>query len=217
MNRKFLSLAPLLVIAAFAVMPAVSQAAAPRFFKNNVEIAPGCNGDEQGGSCGIDFIAWGTLTLGNANIGTVQCENTFAGDISNPEAITSPGTDNVDAFSVYDCASPACEALGKVIEIVPLGLGEGKEWPSVLTGEGASIRDKVSGIKFLVKCPGAIELESHGELSPKVTNGSGIGSSPSKVKFDATSGELESGAGPDSVSGTLKIMGYEGQEIIAAK
>ena len=49
-------------------------------------------------------------------------------------------------------------------------------------------------------------------------NGTSIGASPSKVEFKVPeSGELESSIGGGVYRGKLKLMGYEGQDLITVK
>jgi len=68
--------------------------------------------------------------------------------------------------------------------------------------------------------------EFHGELSPKVKNGTSIGAAPSKLEFDAKPGGKLEATPPLSPAveaeylwfkGKLKIMGYEGQDLITVK
>jgi len=60
--------------------------------------------------------------------------------------------------------------------------------------------------------------KAKGERTPEVENGTTIGSAPSKIVFGAGSGELEIGTTPEGkVTGSLKIMGYEGGELITAQ
>jgi len=225
MNRKFLSLAPLLAIVAFAVMPAAAQAA-PHFYSNHVIL-----GEETGGPGeeGKDIIAWSKLTLETKTVGTIVCENEFGGDAYNPPAAAA-GEAKVDAYAVYDCTNESCEvALNSKQEIVPEGLNKFGEWESKLTEAEAGVpRLKVgnatpnspTAIKFLISCPpnglGEIKVKSEGELTPKVKNGTLIGSAPSKIEFGEGSGELNiSGVKEGKVAGSLKVMGYAAGEILS--
>jgi hypothetical protein len=57
MNKKlFISLAPLLAIAAFAVMPAAAQAVVPRVFENGTELEKGNEAAESKRSVGLGDI-----------------------------------------------------------------------------------------------------------------------------------------------------------------
>jgi hypothetical protein len=227
-RRRSLGLAPLLVSVAFAVMPAGAQAVPPHVFKNGVETEPGGPPDSPPlGSVGLDSISWGTLTLGNVTIGVLKCENIFSGDVKNPLG-GGAGNGEVDGYVAYDCTGAGCEGAGGKFEVIPEGLNEGKHWTGVLVetpaGSGV-IRLKIGNkeaasetkIRFEVVClVNAIKLKFSGELSPKAINGTEIGIAPSKIEFDAGAGTLESATGPGEVGGKLKIMGYEGQELLTS-
>jgi len=221
-RKKLLALAPLLAIVVFAVMPAAAQAA-PHWFKNGAILEEGELGDSS--SSGLDTIAWGTLTLGNPTLGALKCENIFAGDAKNPTG-GGAGQASVDSFTPFDCTSAPCEGAGGHLEVIPEGLTKFGEWTAELVEEGGVIKLKTGNkeeasktkIQFEVICAAAaIAIKFHGELSPKADNGSEIGVAPSKLTFSAASGTLESTAGPGEVTGKLKSMGYEGQELITAK
>jgi hypothetical protein len=226
--RKFLTLAPLLVIAAFAVMPAAAQAE-PHFYSNHVGLPAESGGP---GAEGKDTLAWGKLELEAKSIGKLICENEFGGDAYNPGGPegAQPGEAKVDAYAVYDCTNEGCEvALKSKIEIIPEGLDKFGEWEAKLTEpEVGVIRLKTGNktlnsptqIKFLISCPpnglGEIKTPSRGELTPKLKNGTLIGSAPSKIEFGLGSGELELAGIPEGkVNGSLKVMGYETGEIIS--
>jgi len=243
MNKKLLSLAPLLAIAAFAVSPAVSQAVTPHFYKSNNELAPG-NPEGDINSPGLDVVAWQTLTLTSA-AGTAICENAFLGDVWNPTG-GGAGKAAVDAFAVVDCQAEACEgaSVGSKLELKPEGLTgfkgvptEFNEWEAELLPGTAPFRLRVGNkkktaaeggtgtepaeaekrIQFALECAVAgIVIKFHGELTPLLKPGSGT-SAPSKIEFDGSSGALESTAGAATTSGFLKVFGYEAQELITAK
>jgi hypothetical protein len=227
MNSKFLGLAPLLAIVAFAVMPAAAQAA-PHFYKNHVGLPAESGGP---GAEGLDIMAWGKLVLETKTIGTITCQNEFGGDAYNPEGPegAAPGEGKVDAYAVYDCTNEDCEvALKSKMEIVPEGLNKFGEWETKLIEPEAGVIRLKSGnqipesptqIKFLIACPpaglGEIKTPSRGELTPKLKNGTLIGSAPSKIEFGVGSGELElAGVKEGKVNGSLKAMGYSEGEII---
>jgi hypothetical protein len=225
--RKFLTLTALVAIAAFAVIPAAAQAE-PHFYSNHVALPAESGGP---GAEGKDIIAWGKLVLVTKTIGTITCQNEFGGDAYNPGGATgAAGESKVDAYAVYDCTNEDCEvALKSKMEIVPEGLNKFGEWESKLTEpELEIIRLKVGNttpesptqIKFLIACPpnglGEIKTPSRGELTPKLKNGTLIGSAPSKIEFGAGSGELElAGVREGAVTGALKVMGYNEAEIIS--
>jgi len=225
--RTFLSLAPVLVIAALVVMPAVAQAE-PHFYSNKVILPEESGGP---GAEGKDIISWGTLTLQTKTVGVITCLNEFAGDAYNPVG-GGAGEGKVDGYVAYDCKNELCEStfLSKQ-EIVPEGLEKFGEWETKLTEAvvgkprlktGNNTLNSPTQIKFLIKCPpnglGEINTKSKGELTPLVANGTSIGLSPSKITFDAESGELEiANVKEGKAEGSLKVMGYEGAELISSK
>jgi hypothetical protein len=225
--RTFLSLAPVLVIAALVVMPAVAQAE-PHFYSNKVILPEESGGP---GAEGKDIISWGTLTLQTKTVGVITCLNEFAGDAYNPVG-GGAGEGKVDGYVAYDCKNELCEStfLSKQ-EIVPEGLEKFGEWETKLTEAvvgkprlktGNNTLNSPTQIKFLIKCPpnglGEINTKSKGELNPLVANGTSIGLSPSKITFDAESGELEiANVKEGKAEGSLKVMGYEGAELISSK
>jgi hypothetical protein len=228
MSRKLrMGFATALLGAVFAVMPAAAQAV-PHFYKNKL-IAP----EESGGpgAEGTDIIAWGTLTLQTKTVGVITCLNEFAGDAYNPVG-GGAGEGKIDGYVAYDCKNELCEsAFASKQEIIPEGLEKFGEWETKLTeavvGQprlktGNSTLNSPTQIKFLIKCPpaglGEINTKSKGELNPLVSNGTSIGLAPSKVVFDAASGELEiANVKEGKAEGSLKVMGYEGSELISSK
>jgi len=227
-KKRFTGITAVLAVAAFVVAPAAAQAV-PHLFKNGVEVEQGCLGEEA--SCGLDLISWGTLTLETKTVGTIVCENEFAGDAFNPVG-GGAAEGFIDAYAVYNCTNEACEGGFKSKqEIVPEGLDKFGEWEVHIfepkAGEfrlkvGNTIEGSPTQIKFLIACPpaglGEIKIKSKGELTPLVRNGTIIGSAPSKTEFGEGSGELEIAKVKEGkVNGTLKVMGYEAGEIVVAK
>jgi len=238
-RKKLLGLVPLLAIAAFAVTPVAAQAVTPRLFVNGVEVGTGTEPNPQ------PVISWGILTLKNAELGLVKCENVFGGQMSNPTLTTSPGEAIVQGFSVYNCKSEACELLGGHIEIGPLGEGENvlgtkitvehitTPWKAVVLEPAAGVYElkvgnkQVSGepefenkIRFRVTCHAkAVTVEFHGELHPKALNLGTSAGNPSEIKFKGlSSGELESSpAGGGTVEGPLKLFDAEGEGVVLVK
>jgi hypothetical protein len=228
MSRKLrMGFATALLGAVLAVMPAAAQAV-PHFYKNKL-IAP----EESGGpgAEGTDIIAWGTLTLQTKTVGVITCLNEFAGDAFNPVG-GGAGEGKIDGYIAYDCKNELCEStFASKQEIIPEGLEGFGEWEAKLTEAvvgkprlktGNNTLNSPTQIKFLIKCPpaglGEINTKSKGELNPLVANGTSIGLSPSKVTFDAESGELEiANVKEGKAEGTLKGMGYEGGELISSK
>jgi hypothetical protein len=228
MKRKFL--VPLLAIAAIAATAAIPAAAQaePHFYSNGKALA--AESGEIG--TGKQIISWGKLELITTSIGKLFCFNEFGGVAYNKEGGegAAPGEAKVQAYNVYDCTNESCEVVFKSkIEIVPEGLNKFGFWEAKLFEEAGIIRLKVGNktigsptqIKFLISCPpngsGEIKTPTRGELTPKVKNGTAL-SAPSKIEFGAGSGELELAGIPEGkVAGSLKVMGYEANEIITSK
>jgi hypothetical protein len=88
-----------------------------------------------------------------------------------------------------------------------------KEWK-------LKIGNKTSGsetqVRLSVSCPAkGIKPELRGALNAMGESGTMIGSAPAKLGFKgAESGELESGIGGVVLTGKLKLMGYEAEEVI---
>jgi hypothetical protein len=220
-------LAPVLLVAAFAVIPAVAQAE-PHFYSNHVGLPAESGGP---GAEGKDFLAWGRLTLITKTLSPLTCFTEWGGDAYNPEGPSgaAPGEAKVDAFAAYDCTEETCEAaLNSKMELITEGLNKFGEWEAKLAEpELGIIRLKIGNktpgsptqIKFLISCPntglGEVKAPAKGELTPKIKNGTLIGSAPSKGEFGAGSGELEIISTTEgTVTGNLKVMGFAEGEII---
>jgi hypothetical protein len=176
----------------------------PHWYKNGGIV-------EEGSS--VSVLAWGTLTLSNATTGAVKCQTISAGGIENPTG-GGAGKGKLLANFAYNCAAPNCEAAGGTVEAVP----QKPAWSAVLVEEAGVFRDKLEGIGLRVICAAsALNVEFHGSLKPTATNGTAIGSAPSKLEFNAAAGSLESTSGAGEMSGKLKLMGYEGQELIQVR
>jgi hypothetical protein len=110
--------------------------------------------------------------------------------------------------------APTCEGAGGKLEVIP----EKLEWSSLLIEEAGTFRDKLEGVGLRVICAAsALNVEFHGTLKPRYKAGSSIGLAPSKLEFEASSGSLESTEGPGALTGNLKVMGFEGSEVIRVK
>src|SRR5438552_19079191 len=99
MKKTFLrSLAPVLVIAAFAAVPLAAQAA-PHYYTNGAKVKEG--EASQKGS-----IAWGNITLvgtkGNILGGHITCHNAAAGTLFNPTG-GGAGEGLVTQFAPFAC------------------------------------------------------------------------------------------------------------------
>ena len=145
MNRKFLiRLAPLLAIAAFAVVPAAAQGA--KYFKAGAEIPVGEH---------VPTLSWGTLTLtpNPAVAPATTCENVVGGFVTNGAETGEGATSN---FATYNCVNAGCPP-GKV----KIGEGEFEKefvvvatklpWPSTLIEE-EGIRVNSTGVQVSLGC-----------------------------------------------------------------
>jgi hypothetical protein len=209
-------LVPFAAVALMALAPSPALAA-PHWYKNGALLTEGAK---------APFIEWGTIKFTNAYQGIGSCRFASGGHVANPPG-GGAGELAVLTLLPYGCEQIACESLGGHLELAPLNLTEFGQWTGTLIEpEAGSIRLKIgnrevsSTTKITIQeicAAAALRLEWHGELRPKVTNGSGIGAAPSKLVFDSTSGELESLQGGQEWSGKPKLMGYESQEILGAK
>jgi hypothetical protein len=158
MKKKFfVSLIPLVCIAAFAVLPAAAQAV-PHWYKQNKLI----------GSSPVTVTTKGNLTLAAPSL-LIKCKVTDAEEIWNP-ASGGPGQDLVTAFTLSGCknkmSSSACPK--GAIEVLAAGL----PWPSELVA-GTPIRDEILKVRLVVRClAGTAPDEFEGTLTPAVGNGS---------------------------------------------
>jgi len=230
MKKKFLiSLAPLAVIAAFAVAPVGAQAACvapacPHEYQNGAKVAEGVV---------VRTIAWGTLHLKNATLGEVTCHNIFAGFAENPTG-GGAASGKVQAFFPYECESATCIALGGKGIAVTAGkmpwVAEADEpvagQPRQKTGFKGTEKEKKPPpsepgyVEFNVNCEGVVQPTFFGESNPLIrNNGKSIGASPGELKFtpkEANEPELESEAlKGGETEGTVKTMGYTAQSLLA--
>jgi len=115
-NKLFVGLAPLLAMAAFAVMPVAGQAVTQHWYKNNV-ISP------QGEA--VPFVMFGgEVNLGQTGpLGEVNCKTVAGGTIENPVG-GGFGIGSMSALAFYECKAPQCEA--QIKETTGL---EGRMWP----------------------------------------------------------------------------------------
>jgi hypothetical protein len=181
----------------------------PHWYQNHVRLA------ESGLEKGKAAMSWGSLTLENAKTGVFTCQTLGGGRLVNPTG-GGAGKGFFDAVTLYDCAAPTCEAtkgLGEVIR-------ERLKWSSVLIEEAGSFKDRIEGIALREICVGGTSernVEFHGMLKATLENGTAIGSAPTNLVLNAGSGSLQSVEGAGKVSARLKLMGFEGGEILSAK
>jgi len=234
MSKKLLiSLAPLLAIAAFAVMPVAAQAA-PHWYSEGTPIAE--TGEQ------IPVIEWGNLTLKGA--AELSCHNAIGGYIDNP-AGGGAGVGGTEAFATWNCvASYACpegSRPGAAPSLLP--------WTGVLEEVSSKLRVQsakvpgAGGTRVIIGCtaPHANEgSNAVGEVTagtafivgkqisqPLAPNGAKKGTSalhPGFAEFDVGtpgSGKLEaegsSGAVLGTTEGKVNILGFEHQEHVWAE
>jgi len=216
MKKKLLTgLAPLVVIAAFLVIPAASQAV-PHVYKNGVIQTEGKK---------LRFIAWSTFTFTNPSVfGTSECHHAFEGFLENPTG-GGAAVGKLQAFEPYECVDPACIGLGgKQIVFTP----EKLPWNSEVTEPEAGVFRMSTGKKGEKGGTGSIEIHENcegfamasffGALAPKIlNNGITIGAIPGELEFNASAGELESPDGPGIYEAKVKMQGFAAQELIEAK
>jgi len=240
MNKKLfkLGLAPLAVITAFVVMPAMAQAA-PHWYVNGALLKEGKV---------VEAVTWGeekNLAQISEKGGEINCKGIDNEEIENPVG-GGAGVDRVQADDFYQCKAPQCEAVaeketgqkGKAVALV-----SNLPWNSTLEENPESatgLSDKVGEpfVAFGKPTPGMIVANIicsvpalgelvlanalfEGELTPEAggaLNGTSA-SKPSKTRFaGATTGALHSElAGLGVNTGLVKIMGYNGQETITVK
>lgn len=227
MNRTFLiRLAPLLAIAAFAVMPAATQARGMHYYSNLAKIAEGKR---------LPVVSWGLLTMDMSDGSFIVCKTTDGGWVENPPG-GGPGVGQTVTPTAYSCDPPECpmeERVEAINSAEPKGLDtKNREWKSVLTEAAEQTRSETTGVELVVGCwtasptgPGNVStsergtpistlLPLQGTLTPKIQNGITAGK-PTHIEYGAGSGELigESG-GSATIHGTVSILGYTEQELI---
>jgi len=182
----------------------------PHWYSNNVRLG------ETALESGQPVMAWGNLTLENTKVGTFTCQTLAGGVLANPIG-GGAGKGAFQAITFYDCTEPTCEGLKGLGELIP----EKLTWSSVLIEEaGGVFRDRTEGIGLRAICVGGTsDVRYHAMLKPSLEPGTSIGASPAKLEFGAAAGTLasEGEQGTGTVVGRLKLMGFEGGEMIRAK
>jgi hypothetical protein len=163
-------------------------------------------------------------------------KGTFEGD----------GVESVEALSLYNCTNAECEAEGGKAGVLadelpwPGGLSEAVKGTFRLasagvqlfvhcqlssspasekagTGSYAGLQERTS-LEF--NAPGAMTCTTNpgGSITPRLLNGSSV-EKPSKITFSAgAGGELECAPnGKLTTTANLKLVGYSGSELLAAK
>ena len=177
----------------------------PHWYQNHVLL--GENG------IGFPVLLWGFFTLENTKLGALTCQIVAGGNVANPSG-GGAGKGSIVGSAVYECVAPTCEAAKGEARMIP----EKLNWSSVLLEEAGVFRNKLEGIALRATCAAtASNVEFHGSLKPSLENGTGVGYAPSRLIFGTGSGSLTSTEGPGAVTAQLKLMGFEGEEIVSAK
>jgi len=199
MNRKFLvRLAPVLVIAAFAVVPASAQAI--HWTKNGTIIKVG---EKQ------NTITWGTLTL-ESSAGNISCHNAAAANVENKTA--TEALSETIAFATWECKPLTGECFEEGLR--ERATPKNYPWPgTVVEPEPGIFKTKNTGIEVNIECykstseeliPGTGSgkvvgsllfktgpvLSETGESEPENVNGGGTPGKPPEVIITGEKGHL---------------------------
>jgi hypothetical protein len=214
MNKKpFIGLAPLLAIAAFAVMPMAAQAE-PHVYKNGAIGGKGAK---------VRTISWGAVSLHSEKLGELECHLVSGGFLENPTGGGS-ATGVVQAWTPYECSDTTCSNALGTLEVV----SEHLPWIVAVTEPSAGVFRLNTGKKGEKGGSGSIEIDwncstiakinAFGEFAPRfLNNGLSIGAAPGQISFDVESGELEGESRGIPLIRTQKYQGFGGQELIEVK
>jgi hypothetical protein len=230
-KNVFRALAPLLVIAAFAVIPAASQGACvapacPHLYKNGV-IFPQVVKARQ--------IWWGTPKL-TAEKGAGECRTAWVVAEENPVG-GGAAKGKVLAVSPFECTSAQCTGAGgtayfQTTAKLPWVTEAIENTPGVFrekVGHKGPVENKKPAetepefMDFTAHCVNVVppEVEFFGEQDLLIRdNGVSVGAAPSQIEFqpekvNPESHNIESElVGKSEMESTLKLMGYAGQELI---
>jgi hypothetical protein len=247
MSKKlFISFAPLLAIAAFAVMPVAAQAAAGEghWFVGGSILKEGVK---------TPTVTWGGSTnlSQTSNIGEINCRGVGGGTIENPKGGTA-GVGTTDLSNFFECKSLGCEkAAGETgLPLTSYAITNAGErgWANKITGTSPEFNQTIGEeftafttypdpttahpheIMALVTCETPPGFEPHvvgvaatfqGELKPKIGPGqNGTSSSkPSAVTFSgASTGALHSSIGGEGTnSGQVKYEAYNTNNLVTVE
>lgn len=233
MSKKlYIGLAPLIVIAAFAMTPVAAQALTPHWF---VDGSPLTQGEP------VKTLSWGELTLESEPAGIaapITCDNVVGGTVENPVGATKPaGVATTAEFVPYNCRQAECPLFFTIVsppQFLP--------WPGTIIGTGP-FKLNSTGVVVELACTakpstrGAAPNPGQNELQPVATpticetnathlqdpqleNGTNKGPGQSKAIFNQPAGSGLSCAGgvvTGKISESLKTMGYLGSELITVK
>jgi hypothetical protein len=245
MGKKLVSVVPLLAVIAFAMVPAVAQAAkVDRYISEGTAIPEGVQ---------VPTITWGNLTLTGQQTGSeISCHNAIGGYVENPTN-GGPGQGATEAFATWNCVTnytcPAGTRGGAAPSLLP--------WLGALETVSAKIRSNADktigagGTRVIIGCTapifsnadfpettggtaeltqGSVFVVGAQTSDPLAPAGAKKGTSalhPGFYEWDSASGFLEeeepneSGHGNGTVtgktSGKVSTLGFEHQEHIWAE
>jgi hypothetical protein len=219
-KRFYAAFVPLFAVAAFALAPAVAQAAPKWEICKHEATAVHKFSDSEcqkevantgfwewvaipnGVANQVQVVTFGKLTLTASNGIVVECKKVDAGNIWN---LAAGGFDNIEVFVNYECKSAQCATVSVTARGLP--------WTSEVV---AGPVDNIKGIEVTVNCAGA-ELTFKGELSPKIVNGTET--EPTVDEFTAATGELEEPVMKvkAKVVGKDRILGFAHGEPVRVK
>jgi hypothetical protein len=211
---------PLLAVAAFALAPAVAQAAPKWEICKHEATATHKFSDSEcqkevlntgfwewatipnGTANQVQVVMFGKLTMTWSNGIVLECKQLDAGNIWN---LAAGGFDNIEVFVNYECKSAQCATLSITARGLP--------WSSEVV---AGPVDKIKGIEFTMNCAGS-EVTFKGELSPKIVNGTET--EPTAEEFTAATGELEEPVLKIKMTmvGKVRILGFAHGEQVRVK
>src|SRR5262245_44054721 len=215
-KKKLISLAALLAIMAFAVVPTAAQAAGngseTHWQENKVRTATGV---------AVPVIAWGTLELTSA-AGNIKCHN--AADSNNTNTAGKQAISEVIVFATFECkatsgeCNPPAEERATALNLTPdsspntgtwgsnnveegtveveekfrsFDLSEGGKTPIQVNIECYAAGEKVGQALFVSGGPNA--FGKTGTSTPAILDGT-TATKPSETTFDAESGHLQAEA-----------------------
>ena len=175
MKRLVVGLAPLVVIAALAVVPVAAQAVTqPHWYVNSVKlIKPKTVKTEAGLTIGPFLLIPGTPPV------TVSCKFRDAEKLENP-ASGAAGVDEMKVFTAISCGNPCpvnSAGVQPKFKVKALGL----PWKTQLV-EVPPIADEIIGVKLEFSCKKMGSVVLSGTLSPWVN--------VNQLEFTSTTGTL---------------------------
>jgi hypothetical protein len=226
MSKRFYAVfVPLLAVAAFALVPATSQAAfhwyickheataTHKFSDSECQKAVVNTGNWEWtrlpfNSAKTQIITFGKLTLTWSSGIVITCKVLDAGNIWD---VTEPtgGRDNIEVYVNYECTSAQCATVSITAQDLP--------WETELAaGPIDNIGTVAKPIEITFNCAGTV-LTFKGQLSPKVVNSTET--EPTFAEFTAATGELEEPAMKlkMKVEGKDRILGFEHGEDIQVR